>query len=701
MAQAAANPPSILERLQAWGGSEAILGVGVVLILLVMILPLPTPFLDLLITFNITFGIIVLLTAIYTLKPLDFSVYPSLLLILTLFRLSLNVASTRLILLNGRDGMAAAGQVIRAFGSFVVGGNYAVGIIVFIILVIINFLVITRGSNRIAEVAARFTLDAMPGKQMAIDADLNAGLIDETQAKNRRSEISREADFYGAMDGAAKFVSGDAIAGIIITLVNIVGGILIGVAQQKMDIATAAETYTILTVGDGLVSQIPALIISTSAGIIVSRAGSESTMGSEIGRQFMKNPPALYLAGGIIFMFGLMPGLPTIPFTVLGLTATGIAYVANRRRQQAVQMEEAAAQVQPAAPPPERVENLLPLDVLELEVGYGLIPLVDEEQNGELLDRIRAIRRQFALEMGFIVPPLHVRDNLQLKPGEYAVLIRGIEVARADLMLGHLLAMDPGDVRRPIDGLDTKEPAFNLPAKWIPENKKELAQQAGYTVVDLPTVIATHITEIIRQHADELLTRQDVQKLVDTVAQNNAKVIEELIPNLLNIGQVQKVLQNLLRERVSIRDLQSILESMADHAPMTRDADLLTEFARQKMARSILRQYETPDGELPILTLGADIEELLSRSLRDTDRGAYMNLDPESGQRILSAIKNSFDRFSHLHYQPVLLTSPMVRRHLRKLTEKFIPNLSILSHNELIPTVQLKVLGEASLIHAS
>jgi flagellar biosynthesis protein FlhA len=683
------------------GGSEIILGATVVAILMVMILPLPTPLLDLLLTFNVTFGIIVLLTSVYTLKPLDFSIFPSLLLLVTLFRLSLNVASTRLILLHGSEGEAAAGQVIRAFGAFVVGGNYVVGLIVFVILVVINFLVITKGSGRIAEVAARFTLDAMPGKQMAIDADLNAGLIDENQARTRRAAIAREADFYGAMDGASKFVRGDAIAGIIITLINIIGGLVIGVVQQGMPVVNAAQRYTILTVGDGLVSQIPALIISTAAGVIVSRAGSDTTMGKELSRQFTLQPRALMLAGGIAFIFGLLPGLPAAPFMTLGAVVSFMGYMANRQQTQDAQVEMEEAQREAAAPPPpERVEALLPLDVLELEVGYGLIPLVDEEQDGDLLERIRSIRRQFALEMGFIVPPMHVRDNLQLKPGEYAVLIKGIEVARSDLMLGHLLAMDPGDTKKKIEGIDTREPAFNLPALWIPEKKKEEAQNAGWTVVDLSTVVATHITEVIRNHADELLSRQDVQKLVDTVAQTDAKVVEELVPGLLNVGQVQKVLQNLLKERVTIRDLTTIMETLADHANLTKDPELLTEFVRQKLARSIVRQYETAEGELPLLTLGADIEDLMSKSITETERGAYLHIDPDLGQSILNALNNTLDTFTQMNYQPILLCSPMVRRHLRKLTERFIPNLVILSHNELTPTVRLKVLGEAGLGNA-
>ncbi len=682
---------------------DAVLGVGVVAILGIMILPLPTPLLDFFLTFNITLGIIILLTSMYTLKPLDFSVFPSLLLVITLFRLSLNVASTRLILLRGEIGLAAAGQVIKAFGSFVVGGNYLVGMIIFAILVIINFVVITKGAGRIAEVAARFTLDAMPGKQMAIDADLNAGLIDEDEARRRRAEIAREADFYGAMDGASKFVRGDAIAGLIITVINIIGGLIIGVLQQGMDLKTAAQTYTVLTVGDGLVTQIPALIVSTSAGLIVSRAGTEKIMSRELTSEFFKHPQAMATAGGIIFLFGLMPGLPKLPFMVLGsvFAFIGLSSIRTKRTLEVEKIKKAEKEAAAAPAGPERVEALLPLDVLELEVGYGLIPLVDEEQNGELLERIRSIRRQFALEMGFVVPPMHVRDNLQLKPGEYSVLIKGIEIARVELMLNYLLAMDPGDAKKKIEGIKTKEPAFNLPALWIPEDKKEEAQYAGYTVVDLTTVIATHLTELIRAHADELISRQDVQALIDNVAQTNSKVVEELIPDLLNVGQVQKVLQNLLKERVSIRDLQTILETLADYAALTKDTDVLTEYVRQRLGRSIVRQYQTPEGELPLMTLGKNIEDKLAKSLSEVDQGAYLSIDPEVGQKILSTLNKSLERLVQMNYQPIILCSPLIRRHLRKLTAQFLPNLVILSHSEIPPATKIKVLGEVELKDAS
>jgi flagellar biosynthesis protein FlhA len=681
--------------------ADIILGAAVVGIIAIMVLPMPPPLMDLLLTFSMTLGIVILLAAMYTFRPLDFSVFPSLLLMVTLFRLSLNVATARLILLKGDVGPAAAGQVVKAFGSFVVGGNYVVGLIIFAILTIINFVVITKGAGRIAEVAARFTLDAMPGKQMAIDADLNAGLIDENEARTRRREIAREADFYGAMDGASKFVRGDAVAGVIIILINIIGGLIIGVLQHGMDLAVAARTYTVLTVGDGLVTQIPALVVSTAAGIIVSRAASESEMSRQFSLELTRNPRVLTIAGGIILLFSFMPGLPKLPFMILGgiVFFGGLSLAGKRKR--AAEEEVRSAEKKAAAAPPglEPVEALLPLDVLELEVGYGLIPLVDEAQNGELLERIRAIRRQFVLESGFIVPPMHVRDNLQLKAGEYAVLIKGIEIARVELMLGHYLAMDPGDAKKRIEGLPTQEPAFHLPALWIPEARKEEAQYAGYTVVDPATVIATHLTELIRTHADELLSRQDVQKLIDGVAKTNPKVIEELLPGLLNVGQVQKVLQNLLRERVSIRDMQTILETLADHARLSKDPDFLTEYVRQRLARSIVRQYETASGELPVMTLSQEIEDQIASTIKDTDVGSYLTLDPQVGQKILKALTRAVENLAKMNHQPVVLCSPLVRRHLRKLTERFLPNLVTLSHSEITPTTRLKLVGEVGLSH--
>jgi flagellar biosynthesis protein FlhA len=680
--------------------SEIIMALGVVAILLVMVIPLPTLVLDILLSFSITVSLLVLLTSMSITHPLEFSTFPSILLLTTLFRLSLNIASTRLILLHGNEGTSAAGVVIRSFGNFVVGGNYLVGFIIFIILVIINFVVITKGSGRIAEVAARFTLDAMPGKQMSIDADLNAGLIDEQEARKRRSQVAREAEFYGAMDGASKFVRGEAIAGILIILVNIGGGFIIGVLQQNLAMETAAQTYTILTIGDALVTQIPALIISTAAGIIVSRAASEYGMGKELGRQFKLQPQAMALSAGILFFLGLIPGLPHLPFLLLSLAGGGLAAYTFREQKRQEQKKLEEAQKIPAPLAPESVESLLSLDRLELEVGYGLIPLVDEEQNGELLNRIRAIRRQFATDSGFIVPPLRIRDNLQLKPGEYRLLIKGDEVARGEMMLGYVMALHSGEVKRTIEGIPTKEPAFQLPALWIQEKKKEDAQFAGYTVVDVSTVMATHLTELIRAHADELLNRQDVQKLVDRLSQSHPKVVEELIPNLLSLGVIQRVLQNLLRERVSVRDFLTIVETLADYAPVSKDPEILTEYVRQKLARSILRQYESTEGVLSIVTLDQQIEDMLREKIQRGDQGTYLAIEPNLAQRILRSVHQTLDRLTQLNTQPILLCSPLVRRHLKKLLDRFLPQVVVLSHSELTSQTKIQSLGMVSLLHA-
>jgi len=698
MAQAAQGAPRRafnLPKLEAGNISEVGLAAGVVAILVVMILPLPTFLLDILLAFNITFALVILLTGMYTVKPLDFSVFPSVLLITTLFRLSLNVAATRLVLLHGDEGTAAAGQVIRAFGMFVVGGNYFVGLVVFVILVIINFIVITKGAERIAEVSARFTLDAMPGKQMAIDADLNAGLVDEDEARARRREISREADFYGSMDGASKFVRGDAIAGIIIVITNILGGLGVGMLQKGMDFATAGATYVVLTVGDGLVTQIPALIISTAAGIMVSRAASDLSLGREFTRQFSMQPKAIGIAGGIVFCFGLVPGLPHISFMVLGGGVCSLAYMLMKAQKAAASqaLVEQAARPAPPPPGPEQVEALLPLDVLELEVGYGLIPLVDEEQNGDLLERIRSIRQQLALEMGIVVPPLHVRDNLQLKPGGYSVLIKGNEVAHGELMIDYFLAMDPGDAKKALEGIPTREPAFNLPALWIPTTRREEAQFAGYSVVDLSTVVATHLTEVIRSHSDELLGRQEVSRLLENLKKTTPKVVEELL-GLLSLGGVQKVLQNLLRERVSIRDLLTLCETLDDYAILTKDPDVLTEYCRQKLARGILKSIMGPGvRDLHVLTLDPAVEDVITAGIQQTDHGVYLSVDPDKVQKIIGGLNRQVEAFGQLAQPPVVLCSPVVRRHFRRIVERFVPTLSVLSHNELVTDINVHSVG--------
>lgn len=671
------------------------MAVGVVAILMVMIIPLPPFLLDFLLALNITFSIVVILMAMYTVKPLDFAVFPSVLLVATLFRLSLNVASTRLILLHGNEGEVAAGKVIKSFGSFVVGGNYIVGLVVFMILVIINFVVITKGSGRIAEVAARFTLDAMPGKQMSIDADLNAGLVDENEARHRRDVIAREAEFHGAMDGASKFVRGDAIAGIIITLINIIGGFVIGVLQQKMPIVVAAQNYTLLTVGDGLVTQIPALIVSTSAGIVVSRAAAESSMGVDFGKQLLSNPRAVYLGSLVIFFFGLIPGLPHISFMVLGLVVGGTAYLFDRKRQRTAAIEQVkATEADKAESAPESVEHLLMLDSMELEVGYAIIPLVDRQQDGQLLERIKSIRRQFALEMGMVIPAIHIRDNLNLKPSAYRILIKGVEVDKYELMVNHLMAMDPGDAVQKIDGIPTREPAFDLPAVWVPENKRDEAKFAGYTVVDGAAVMATHVTEVIRRHADELLGRQEVQNLLDNLARTHPKTVEELTPSLLSLGTIQKVLQNLLREGVSIRDILTIVETLADYAPVTKDPDFLTEYVRQRLSRAIVSPHLPEDGVLPVVTLEQDVEDVLLNSVQHTEHGSYLSVEPKVANTIMKSVSKEMQKLMAKGFQPIVLCSPQLRRHFRRMVEQFAPSLIVLSHSELSSHISFQSFGK-------
>ena len=680
---------------------DLLVSVALIGILVVMILPLPAFIMDLALTISLTMGLLVLLVAIYTEKSLDFSVFPSLLLITTLFRLALNVASTRLILTKGHTGDAAAGQVIAAFGDFVIGNNYVIGLIVFIILVVINFVVITKGSGRVAEVAARFTLDALPGKQMSIDADLNAGLITEKEARERRKEIEQEADFYGAMDGASKFVRGDAIAGIIITLVNIIGGLLIGVLQKGLGIAEAAETYTMLTVGDGLVSQIPALIISTAAGIVVTRSSAKENVGTLMAGQLFLKPKSMYIVGGIIGFLGLVPGLPKIPFFAISILMIGVAYGVqayneDKELQKIKQQEEDAAR-----PEKENVESLLPLDVIELEVGYGLINIVESEESGDLLERIVSIRKQFAIDLGIIVPSIHIRDNLQLDPGEYRLMIKGNKVCGGNLRTDCYLAMDPGNVIKTVDGIPTTEPAFGLDALWIGKSMKDEAELSGYTVVDLPTVMATHITETIRTHAYELLGRQEVNNLVENFKKNYPKVVEELIPDKLSLGGVVKVLQNLLKEQVSIRDLLTIFEALADNSDNTKDLEVLTESVRKALARGITTKILSDEGEVQVLNLSPNAEELISNSLLQTEQGVQLVMDPHTAQNLINDVSQKIQDNPEIAGQPILLTSPTVRRHLFKLMNRFIPQLTVLSHNEITGEAKVKSVGLVEIAHAS
>ena len=680
--------------------ADLLIAATLMAILAVMIVPLPPVLLDMMLTLSLTTSLLVLLVAVYTKKALEFSVFPSLLLITTLFRLALNVATTRLVLSKGHEGAGAAGHVIEAFGSFVVGDNYVIGFIVFVILVIINFVVITKGSGRVAEVAARFTLDAMPGKQMSIDADLNAGLINEEQARKRRKEIEAEADFYGSMDGASKFVRGDAIAGIVITVVNVIGGLCVGVIQHGLDVAQAAQFYTKLTIGDGLVTQIPALIISTAAGIIVTRNSSGRDMGNEVVSQLFTNPRAIYIGGAIMGLLGVVPGLPTLPFFLVAASMAGIAWMVARFKKDDADRERKKADDIAAKPEKEKIESLLPLDLVELEVGYGLINVVESEQSGDLLERIVSIRKQFALDLGIIVPSVHIRDNLQLEPGEYRVLLKGNKVGGGTLRPEYMLAMDPGNVTSRVEGIPTKEPAFGLDALWISKSSKEEAELAGFTVVDLPTVMATHLTEIIRGHAHELLGRQEAQTLVENFKKSHPKVIEDLIPDPLSLGAVVRVLQNLLREQVSIRDLLTIFETLADEAHRTKDTDALTESVRKALARGITARYKGDDGRVAVLSLNPQLEELVANSLLQTEQGVQLVMDPRLAHGMIEGIARSIETHPEIAGQPILLASPTSRRHLFKLAHRFIPQLTVLSHNELSADARINSVGTVELANA-
>ncbi len=669
---------------------------GVVLILFMMLIPMPTFLLDFMLAVSISISLLVLITTMFMTSPLEFSIFPSLLLVTTLLRLALNVSSTRLILLNGEKGVDAAGDVIRSFGEFVVGGSYVVGAVIFAILYILNKTVITSGTSRIAEVAARFTLDAMPGKQMSIEADLNAGLIDEAEATSRRHALRREADFYGAMDGACKFVSGDVNAGMLITLINLIGGIIIGVVQKDMEWGTALTTYALLTIGDGLVSTIPSILVSTGTGILVSRAAAEAKMSEEFLAQLTFNTKALQMVSLVLFIFAIVPGLPTIPFLLLSI----LTFVAARltvKDEEAT--EEKTAKGKKGAKPsgtadtPEEVQALLHLDSLELEVGYGLIPLVDEEQSGNLLSRIRSIRRQFALDMGVVIPALHLRDNLQLKPGQYALLIKGNQVASAEILVDHYLAMDPGNATTQIKGIETREPAFNLPALWIPEVHKDEAMLSGYTVVDPATVIATHLTEIFRKHLSDFLDRQAVQGLLDTLSRNYPKAVEDLVPGTLPLGVVQKVLQTLVRENVTIRDMLTIVETLGDYGHNIKQADMLAEYVRERLSRAIVRPYMDSTGGLSVLTLDQNAERTVQEGIRQTEGGTFLSLNPVVAQKIIQSVNNAVENAVMAEGQPVLLASPIIRPHLAQLITRFLPAVPVISQAEIPPDIHLQSVG--------
>lgn len=660
-------------------------------IVLAFIIPLPSGIIDVLLAVNIMISVIILLNTIYMKEALQMSIFPSLLVITTLFRLALNVSTTRLIL-----GKGEAGGVIEGFGRFVGGNDLVVGFIVFIVITLVNFIVITRGAERVAEVAARFTLDAMPGKQMAIDADLNSGLINEAEAKERRKKIQREADFYGAMDGASKFVKNDAIMGIVITVLNIVGGIIMGMVFRGNSVMEALSTYAILTIGDGLVSQIPALMISASTSFIVTRAASESDMSADFLKQVFSNARVLYIAAALSLVLAFF--LPTIPFLLMAVILAFLGYTLSKQqieeqKQQEVEIEETEVE---EIRKPENVVSLLQVDPIELEFGYGIIPLADVNQGGDLLDRVVMIRRQLAIELGMIVPIIRLRDNIQLAPNEYQIKIKGVEVAKGDLMLDHYLAMDPGLAEEEIEGIKTTEPAFGLPAIWITEEQRDRAEMLGYTVVDSPSVIATHLTETIKKYAHELTGRQEVQTLLDNVKENYPVIVEELIPKLMTVGEIQKVLANLLKEGVSIRDMVTILETLADYAPVTNDTDMLTEYVRQRLGRAISKKYFT-DQNTSVITLDPKLEQMMLDSLQKTDTGTYLTLEPGVTNSILGSLSRQVQKLVQLGKQPIVLASPVVRLYFKQLADQAIPGIVVLSYNELDPELEIQSAGVVSI----
>ena len=677
--------------------SDLMIAAAAVSVVGMMILPLPHWVLDFLLCGNISLALSILLVTMYTGRPLEFSSFPSLLLMTTLFRLALNISATRLILLHGD-----AGAVISAFGSVVVGGNYVVGIVVFIILVIIQFVVITNGAGRVAEVAARFTLDAMPGKQMAIDADLNAGIIDEMEAQQRRRDVSREAEFYGAMDGATKFVRGDAIAAIIMIIVNVLGGFAVGVAQRGMDLMQAAQTYTLLTVGEGLVTQIPALLISTATGLMVTKNGSEKNLGWELMSQIASRPKAIGITACVFAVLVIVPGMPKMPLLIAAVLIGFVAFFLSQSEQKAaVDAKNMAAQPSPLPTAPESMADLIGVDPLSLEIGYGLIPLADPKQGGELLDRITLVRRQSAMDMGVLVPAVRVRDNVQLGANEYIFKLRGIEIARGEIYAGQFLAMNPGGAAEKLSGIDTTEPAFGLPATWISEAQRIHAEVAGYTVVDPTTVLITHITELVRRHAADLLTRQETQELIEAAKQTSPVVVGELIPEVMGLGDVQKVLQNLLMERVSIKDIVTILEALADFAGSTKDTDILTEYVRQRLGLAICRQHQGLDGKLTVFAFNPMVEQTIVDNVRQTEFGIRLILEPGVVQELLMAIKTQIEFLSQRGHAPIALCSPRTRLHIRRLIESSFPMLTVLSYAEIAPDINIDSIGMVKLSNAN
>lgn len=684
--------PSLIRRLELASllkNMDIIVAVAFVLVVAIIIIPIRPLLLDVLLVVNITFALVIILVTLFTTEILQLAAFPSVLLLATLFRLALNISSTRLILTEAR-----AGEVINAFGQFVVGGNYVVGLIIFIIITVVQFVVITNGAGRIAEVAARFTLDAMPGKQMSIDADLNAGLIDEKEARARRRKLQREADFFGAMDGASKFVRGDAIAGVVIVLINILGGLTIGMVQKGMSFQQAAQTYTVLTVGDGLVAQIPALLVSTAAGMLVTRSTAEEGFGQDLASQFFNFPRVLAIVSLILLSLGLVPGLPFLPFFILA-SACGFGAYTLLKEEKAARVKEEEEKEEESVPAPEEdIRGLMKTDLLEIEIGYNLVSLTERGEDGDLLQRISAARRRLAAELGMIIRPIRIRDNLQLPPNTYVIKLKGNELARGELRPGYLLALNPEGVSpEEVGGIPTVEPTFNLPAMWISPAQKEEAELKGCTVVDVSTVLVTHLTEVIRSHAHELLGRQEVKEMVEVVRESRPAVVEELIPDLMSIGGIQKILQNLLRENIPLKDLPSILEALADYAATTKDPDVLTEYVRQSLARTISFKYAEDGKKLRVITLDPALEKRIADSLQQTVHGTYPVLEPEVAQRILRGTANLVERLRRKGISPVVLTSPRIRLPFRRMVERYLPDLPVLSLNEILPQLEVESVG--------
>ncbi len=658
------------------------LGIGLYLLaaIVFMIISVPSSLLDVLLALNIFTALVVLFNSFFSKEPLDMSSFPTILLLTTIFRISLNISSTKLILKTGNPG-----KVVETFGQFVGGGDLVIGVIVFIILILVQFMVINKGSERVAEVTARFTLDAMPGKQMAIDADLNTGAINDAQAKERREKLAAESQFFGSMDGAVKYVKGDAAAGLIITFVNIIGGLITGMINQGMSAGDAVDKYIILTIGDGLVSSIPSLMISLSTGILVTKAGKEADLGGVLFTQLFNLPKVLYYAGGTLIFLGVVTPLPWFVFIPFGL----LAVILGRRQDQRSQISAIEEEVDVSEAEaeeirrPENVVSLLQVDPIELEFGYGIIPLADVNQGGDLIDRVVMIRRQIALELGAVVPIIRLRDNIQLNPNQYIIKIKGIQVSEGEILFDHYMAMNPGFVEEEISGIPTFEPSFHLPAIWITESQRERAETLGYTVVDPPSIIATHLTEVVRVHIDELLTRQDVQNLINNIKDSNQTLIDELVPKLLSVGEIQKVLQNLLREGISIRDLLTIFETLADHATVTRDTDVLTEYARQSLKRAISNKFFSPNESTTVITLDPKIEQDIMAAVKQTEQGAYLTLDPEESKHIIKSTEEEVDKLEKMGKSPIIITSPIVRMYYKRLIQDYFKDLVVVSYNEI------------------